>query len=57
MTVFIIVIVLAFVIGTVAVVAFGLFEASPFPRRENPYRDPATHERRFESPHLDDHVW
>jgi len=57
MTVFIIVIVLAFVIGTVAVVAFGLFEASPFPRRKNPYRDPVTHERRFESPHLDDHAW
>jgi hypothetical protein len=57
MTVFIIVIVLAFVIGTVAVVAFGLFEASPLPRRKNPYRDPVTHERRFESPHLDDHAW
>jgi hypothetical protein len=57
MTIVWIVAVMAFVIGVLAVVGFALFEATPFPRRDNPYRDPGTHRRRFESPHLDDHVW
>jgi hypothetical protein len=53
MTIFWIVVVLAFVVGVLALVGFALFEASPLPHRENPYRDPQTHKRRFESPHLD----
>jgi hypothetical protein len=55
MSVLVIFVVIAFVVGVLAVVGFALYEASPFPRRVNPYRDPLTHER-DESPHLDDHV-
>jgi hypothetical protein len=57
MTIFFIVVVIVFVITVLAVVAFGLYEMSPLPRRDNPYRDPVTHQRRHESPHLDDHTW
>jgi hypothetical protein len=44
------VIVVAFV---VTVVAFALFEMTPFARSDNPLRDPRTGRRRWESPHLD----
>jgi hypothetical protein len=57
MTVLFTIIVIVFAIGTLTAVAFALFEMSPLPRRENPYRDPVTHQRRHESPHLDDHTW
>jgi hypothetical protein len=47
-----VVIVIAFVVTVLAVVAFALFELTPFARSENPFRD-ATGKRRWESPHLD----
>jgi hypothetical protein len=52
-TVFI-VIALVFVVAVLALVAFALFELSPFGRHKDRYRDPITHERRFESPNLED---
>ena len=48
-----VVIVLAFVLLVLGVVAFGLFELTPFARSSNPFRDPTTHLRRWDSPHLD----
>jgi hypothetical protein len=47
------VIVIAFVIGTLGVVALGLFEITPLARHTEHYRDPFTGKRRFDSPHLD----
>jgi hypothetical protein len=47
-----VVIVIAFVITVLAVVAFALFELTPFARSENPFRDARTGKRRWESPHL-----
>jgi hypothetical protein len=47
------VIVFAFVLGVLAVVAYALFEASPFAHHVNEFRDPRTGRRRGESPHLD----
>jgi hypothetical protein len=44
---------MVFVFGVLAVVGYALFEASPLPHRENPYRDRRTHKRRWESPRLD----
>jgi hypothetical protein len=43
----------AFVVGTLAVVAWALFEVSPFARHKDQYRDPRTGERRGTSPRLD----
>ena len=43
--------VFVFVIGILALAAYALWESSPFPHRENPYRDETGH-RRWESPHL-----
>jgi hypothetical protein len=43
----------AFVLGTLAVVAWALFEMSPFARHKDQFRDPRTGERRGTSPHLD----
>ena len=47
------VIVMAFVILVLALVAFALFELTPFARTTNEFRDPRTGERIGESPHLD----
>jgi hypothetical protein len=44
---------LAFVIGTLAVVAWALFEMSPFARHKDQFRDPRTGKRRGASPRLD----
>lgn len=46
-----VVIVIAF--GILAVVLFGLYELTPFAHGTNPYRDPRTGKRRWESPHLE----
>jgi hypothetical protein len=52
-TVFI-VIALVFVVAVLALVAFALFELSPFGRHKDRYRDPVTHKRRYEAPNLED---
>jgi hypothetical protein len=46
-------IVLAFVVGVLAVVAYGLYELSPFAHHADSYRDPRTGARQRQSPHLD----
>jgi hypothetical protein len=46
-------IVIVVVFAIVAVVAFGLYELTPFAHDKNPYRDPQTGKRRYESPHLE----
>lgn len=51
-TVFV-VIVMAFVVVVLAVVAFALFEVTPFARHAEQFRDPRTGKRRWDSPHLD----
>jgi hypothetical protein len=43
----------AFVIGTLAVVGWALFEISPLARHNDQYRDPRTGKRRGSSPRLD----
>jgi hypothetical protein len=43
----------AFVFAVLAVVAYAFFEASPFARHTDVYRDPRTGERRGHSPRLD----
>jgi hypothetical protein len=48
-----IVVAFVFVFGVLAVVAYGLFELSPFARHVEPFRDPRTGRRRWESPHLE----
>lgn len=48
-----VVIVIAFAVTVLAVVAFALFELTPFARSTNPFRDDRTGRRRWESPHLD----
>ena len=45
--------VIVIVFAIVAVVVFGLFEMSPLAHGTNPYRDPGTGKRRWESPHLE----
>jgi len=47
------VVVLAFVLAVLAVVAYALFEVSPFAHHADRFRDPRTGKRRWESPHLD----
>ena len=42
-----------FVVGVLAVVAFTLFEMSPFARHSDRYRDPVTGTRTSDSPRLD----
>jgi hypothetical protein len=44
---------LAFVIGTLVLVAWALFEMSPFARHGDQFRDPRTGKRRGKSPRLD----
>ncbi len=36
-----------------AAVGYALYELTPFAHNANPYRDPRTGKRRFESPHLE----
>lgn len=43
----------AFVIGTLVVVAWALFEISPFARHDDRFRDPRTGRPRGSSPRLD----
>lgn len=45
--------VIVLVFAIVAVVAFGLYEMSPFAHHANPYRDARTGKRSAESPHLE----
>jgi hypothetical protein len=45
--------VFAFVIAVLAVVAYALFEVSPFAHHKESFRDPRTGKRRWESPRLD----
>lgn len=47
------VIVMAFVVLVLALVAFALYELTPFARSTNEFRDPRTGKRIGESPHLD----
>jgi hypothetical protein len=48
-----IIVVFAFVFGTLGVVAYALFEVSPFAHHAESFRDPRTGKRRWESPRLD----
>jgi hypothetical protein len=48
-----IVVTFAFVFGVLAVVAYALFELTPFARHTERFRDPGTGARRWESPHLE----
>jgi len=50
---FFIIVVGVFVVGVLALVAYALFELSPFAHRGESYRDPETGRRRWQSPHLD----
>jgi hypothetical protein len=52
METFFIVIVFAFVVAVLGVVAYALYEMSPFAHHVDEFRDPRTGERRGESPHL-----
>jgi hypothetical protein len=53
MNTFFMVMTLAFVVGTLAFVAFALFEVSPFARHADQFRNPRTGKRRWESPFVD----
>ena len=44
---------LAFVLGALAFVAYGLFEVTPLARHSDRFRDRRTGQRRGESPHLE----
>jgi hypothetical protein len=48
-----IVVVFAFVLAVLGVVAYALFELSPFAHHVDQFRDPRTGQRRWPSPHLD----
>lgn len=50
-TVFVVVTIM-FVIAVLALVAYALFEFTPFARHTDQFRDPVTGRRRWESPHL-----
>jgi len=52
MTILWITIVFLFVAAVLAIVAYALYESTPFPHRTNRYRDGAGQHR--PSPHLDD---
>jgi hypothetical protein len=45
--------VFAFVFGTLSVVAYALYEVSPFAHHAESFRDARTGKRRWESPRLD----
>lgn len=53
MNTFFTIVVFVFVFAVLAVVAYGLFELSPFARHADQFRDPRTGARRWESPRLD----
>lgn len=53
MNTFFAIVVFAFVFAVLAVVAYALFELSPFARHSDSFRDPRTGARRWESPRLD----
>lgn len=53
MTTIYLVVVAVVVVGILAVAVLALFELTPFAHRTNPYRDPVSGRRRFESPHLE----
>jgi hypothetical protein len=46
-------VVMVCVVAVLAVVAYALFEMSPFARHADEYRDPETHKRLADSPHLE----
>ena len=46
-------VVLAFVVAVLGVVAYSLFELSPFAHHADQFRDPRTGKRKWQSPHLD----
>jgi hypothetical protein len=48
------VIVVLFVVLVLALVAYSVFEITPFARHADHLRDPRTGKRRWESPHLND---
>jgi len=48
------VVAIVFVVVVLGLVAFALFEMSPFGRHKDVYRDPQTHQRRFDPPNLED---
>jgi hypothetical protein len=50
---FFLVIALLFVVSVLALVVYSVFELTPYARHKDRYRDPATGERRFDSPRLD----
>jgi hypothetical protein len=45
--------VLGFVLAVLGVVAYALFELSPFAHHADQFRDPRTGTRKWQSPHLD----
>jgi hypothetical protein len=53
MTALFTVIVIAFVLVVLALVAFAVFEVTPFAKHSDHYRDPKTGKRRWSSPRLD----
>jgi hypothetical protein len=53
MTALFTIVVLAFVIVVLVLVAYAVFELTPFARHADHYRDPETGERRGASPRLD----
>jgi hypothetical protein len=46
-------VVIIIVFAIVAVVFFGLYEMTPFAHHTNPYREPRSGKRLWESPHLE----
>jgi hypothetical protein len=46
-------VVIVVVFAIVAFVFFGLYELTPFAHHTNPYRDPRSGKRRWDSPHLE----
>jgi hypothetical protein len=48
-----VIIVFAFVIAVLAIVAFAIFECTPYAHDSDPYRDATTGRRRWPSPRLD----
>jgi hypothetical protein len=48
-----IIVTLVFVLAVLGVVAYALYELSPFARHAEQFRDPRTGRRRWESPHLE----
>lgn len=53
MTALFTVIVIAFVLAVLALVAFAVFELTPYAKHSDHYRDPETGKRRWSSPRLD----